>query len=159
MPSSVASEGLCFMIVAFTRYLQLYDCKFWSITVVLISLWKVSSLTIYPEIFTERVFSETVQPKAQIVCAHFLGLQRYFGNQHQIWPLWSYKSRDTAVPTGLHVHPAKTQVSLWLESSHSVVGQVSKASTGGQLDTQANLSLRWAHMQSCRKYCAPVHMV
>ena len=67
----------------------------------------------------------------------------------------------------ISVRPLKTQNSVWPESSqvsYFVVWQGPKASSGAQrrlwsacAEAQADLSLRWAHMQSCRKCCFPAH--
>ena len=46
----------------------------------------------------------------------------------------------TAFPTRLHVGPAKTKISL-------------------RVDAQADLSLRWVHIQACRKCRAPAHIL
>ena len=75
-------------------------------------------------------------------------------------------TQSTAFSSRLHVRPAKTQMSLRICAFWSVfegyLCQKSKVYSGGQrilrsacAVTQADLSLRWAHMQSYRKCCAP----
>ena len=76
-------------------------------------------------------------------------------------------SRGTTFPTRLHVHPAKTQISLRIRTDWSERCPPKDASDNWP-DTecpeetaqtaQADLSLR-AHIQSYRKYCTPTHCV
>ena len=59
--------------------------------------------------------------------------------------------------------PAKTQISL-RESSYGTLWTAKDpkrlyAERKDCLFAQANLSHRWAYMQSCRKYCVPTHML
>ena len=70
--------------------------------------------------------------------------------------------------TILHVRPTKTQIhEVWsVSTAHSVCSKGPKASSGEQrrlrvacADVQADLRLRWAHMESCRKYCVPAHLL
>ena len=78
-------------------------------------------------------------------------------------------SRDTAIPTKWVVRPAKTQISLriravWSDSSLSVKRvfctlAIHTAHSKDSGQAQTDLSLRWAFMQYCRKWSAPVHNV
>ena len=70
--------------------------------------------------------------------------------------------------TRFHVCPEKSQISLriravWSESSLSTWRRFRSLATDSEpcddwsdcVDAQADLTLRWAHMQSCRKCCGP----
>ena len=52
--------------------------------------------------------------------------------------------RESAFPTRMHVHPAKTDQ---LPHSRSLIRVFA--------DAQADLTVRWERSQSCRKYCVP----
>ena len=68
--------------------------------------------------------------------------------------------RGTAFPTRLHVRPAKYPHSLIRVFPLRCLGsQWPKAENSKCTDAQANLSLHWAHMQSCRKCFAPVDII
>ena len=45
---------------------------------------------------------------------------------------------------------------LWI---HSYLQSALRKFRSDCADAQADLSLRWAHMHSCRKCCAPAHMI
>ena len=79
--------------------------------------------------------------------------------------LFTYRlSRCIASPIRLHVRPTKTQSSTAcaaVQSDQIFVGTLWVAMDPTLLldaDAQADLSLRWAHMQSCRKCCARTQM-
>ena len=71
-------------------------------------------------------------------------------------------SRGAAFSTVFYVLQVKTQISLriravWSESSQGTLW-VAMDLKRLQADAQADLSFRWAHMQPCRKCCAPAQM-
>ena len=64
-------------------------------------------------------------------------------------------SQDTAFSSSLHMRPAKTRVILrrrtdWAESSLPAWNRFGSLVTNWE---QSDLTLRWAHMQSCGKWC------
>ena len=80
--------------------------------------------------------------------------------------------RGKAVSTRFNVRPAKTQINLhiravWSESSLSVWIYLGSLASPQNImrrlwsdcaDAQADLSLRWTHVQSSKAYCAPARL-
>ena len=63
-------------------------------------------------------------------------------------------------------HPAHSRSLIKVFTGHSVGSQGFKVSSGGQrrlrsacADAQADLNLRWMHVQSCRKRCIPAQII
>ena len=60
----------------------------------------------------------------------------------------------------MQVRPAKTQISLhkrtvWSRSLHGTLWVAKEPKRLQSADAKVDLSLRWAHIQSCRECCAP----
>ena len=108
----------------------------------------------------ERVHYRNSEAKELIfrLFTHFL-LQPPWG---QYEPGHNISNKSAHVPSVDSDQSAHSFSLISVLAEHSVDTQWSKASSGGQrrlwsdcAKAQADLSLRWAHMQSCNKYCAP----
>ena len=76
-----------------------------------------------------------------------------------------FMSRGTAFPTRLYVrtaHPrrlirvlAVCLRTLWIIDYLQSVRRILRSNCA---DAQSDLSFRWSHMQSCRKYCVPANI-